>query len=282
MTAIALHVCFAVGCIHAFSGEVALRFAIGAGLGLLISAAAWKARMLQPSGAVAVFLLATIVFGIGGWQWTLPIFTFFLLSSFLSKWRKQQKAPFENMFEKGGTRDAAQVAANGVIVGILAVLWHFTGDQRLYLLSLVAVAVVTADTWGTEIGVLARRQPRSVLSGKRVPPGTSGGISLAGTVGGIAGATIVTFTALHFVPLSPWKIIVIVAFGALGSLIDSLLGATLQAQFRCGICGSQSEKPLHCGRPSQLLRGLPWLRNDTVNFLSSLLSVVVAALLLRI
>lgn len=272
MTAAALHVSFASG-----SGHDALRFAAGAGLGLAIAAAAHLARMLQLSGAVATFLLAAVVFGVGGWQWTLPIFTFFVLSSLLSKWRKQQKEPFESMFEKSGYRDAGQVAANGAIVGALALLWHFTGDERLYLLSLAAVAVVTADTWGTEIGVLARRQPRFVLSGRRVAPGTSGGVSSVGTLGGIVGAAVVTLSALPFVELSWMSVAAIVAFGAAGSLIDSVLGATVQAQFRCTVCGKDTEKSAHCGAPAHHLRGLPWLRNDAVNLLSTFLAVVLAA-----
>ncbi|MBE0645975.1 MAG: DUF92 domain-containing protein [Bacteroidetes bacterium] len=277
MTAAALHICFVSGV-----EADALRFAAGAGLGLAIAAAAHAARMLQPSGAVATFLLATIIFGIGGWQWTLPIFVFFILSSLLSKWRKRQKAPFESMFEKSGNRDAGQVAANGAIVGALALIWHFTGDERLYLLSLVAVAVVTADTWGTEIGVLAHRQPRSVLSGRRVPPGTSGGISLTGSLGGVAGATIVTLPVLLFIPLSPRQFIAIVVFGALGSLIDSVLGATVQAQYRCTVCGKDTEKPMHCDAPALRLRGLPWLRNDVVNLVSTVIAVTLAALLLQL
>ena len=275
MTAAALHVCFASG-----NAEDALRFATGAGLGLLIAGAAYAARMLQASGAVATFLLAVIVFGVGGWQWTLPIFTFFVLSSLLSKWRKGHKLRFESRFEKSGNRDAGQVAANGALVGALALLWHFTGDDRMYLLSLVTVAVVTADTWGTEIGVLSRRRPRSVLSGRPVAPGTSGGISLSGTLGGMAGAAVVTLAALPFLALSVLQIIVIVLLGAFGSLIDSLLGATLQAQYRCTVCGKETEKAAHCGAAAHHLRGLPWLRNDAVNLLSSLITAIAASLLL--
>ncbi|MBR9975080.1 MAG: DUF92 domain-containing protein [Bacteroidetes bacterium] len=274
MTGIALHICFATG-----SETDVLRFATGAGLGMLIAVAASITRMLQPSGAVATFLLATIVFGVGGWQWTLPIFVFFVLSSLLSKWRKQQKQRFEQHFEKTATRDAGQVAANGSIVGVLAVLWHFTGDDRLYLLSLVAVAVVTADTWGTELGVLSRRRPRSVRTGREVAPGTSGGVSLAGTIGGIAGAVVVTLSALPFVVLTLSHVVAIVALGALGSLVDSLMGATLQAQYRCAVCGKETEKAQHCESQARLLRGRPWLRNDAVNLLSAV-GVTAASMLL--
>jgi uncharacterized protein (TIGR00297 family) len=274
MSAAALHICFAAG-----GGDDALRFAIGAGLGLLVAVGAYAARMLQLSGAVATFLLATLIFGIGGWQWTLPIFTFFLLSSLLSKWRRRQKVAFETLFEKGGIRDAGQVAANGVVVGILALLWHFTGDDRLYLLSLVAVAVVTADTWGTEIGVLSRRKPRSIRTGRTVAPGTSGGISVSGTVGGITGATVVSLSALPFVTLSLPQFLGIVAFGAAGSMIDSLLGATVQAQFRCTICGKDTEQRLHCGVAADQVRGMRCVRNDAVNVLSTLLAVIVSAAL---
>jgi len=144
----------------------------------------------------------------------------------------------------------------------------------------VAVAVVTADTWGTEIGVLARHQPRSVLSGRRVPPGTSGGITLSGTLGGVTGALIVTLTALPFITLSLPQILAIVAFGALGSLIDSALGATVQAQYRCPSCGRKTEKPVHCGTAAELTRGFPWLRNDAVNLISTLLAVALTAALL--
>ena len=275
MTGIALHVCFVSG-----DPTDLLRFATGAGLGLFVAVSAYAARMLQLSGAVATFLLATVVFGIGGWQWTLPIFTFFVLSSLLSKWRKQQKEHFEQRFEKSGNRDAGQVTANGALVGTLALFWHFSGDDRLYLLSLVALAVVTADTWGTELGVLSRQRPRSVLTGREVEPGTSGGISFAGTIGGIVGAAIVTLSALPFHPLTMAQILAIVGIGALGSLIDSFLGATMQAQYRCAICGKETEKAHHCDVPSQHLRGMPWLRNDAVNMLSAIAATAAATLLL--
>uniref|UniRef100_UPI000FD86BB8 DUF92 domain-containing protein n=1 Tax=Paenibacillus glycanilyticus TaxID=126569 RepID=UPI000FD86BB8 len=50
---------------------------------------------------------------------------------------------------------------------------------------------------------------------------------------------------------------------------DSLLGATGQAMFRCRVCGSETERAVHCGTAAERVRGLAALNNDRVNLLSS-------------
>ncbi|MDT8323902.1 MAG: DUF92 domain-containing protein [Bacteroidota bacterium] len=275
MSAFALHLCLAGS-----GDDAALRFITGSGLGLLVGVLAYASRMLTISGAVATFLLAATVFGVGGWRWTLPLLTFFVLSSLLSKWRDKRKGHFESMFEKGGTRDAGQVAANGAIVGVLAVAEYLFGGNIWYLLSLAAVASVTADTWGTELGVLARRKPRSIRTGRRVPTGTSGGMTLAGTTAGALGAATVTATALPFIAIDASTFLLITALGVAGSLADSLLGATLQAQYHCPLCGRDTEKRFHCGMPARRTRGHPAVTNDAINFLAAFAAVALGALLL--
>ena len=260
-----------------------LRLVTGAARGAGIAVLSWKLRFLAVSGAVAAFLLASIIFGIGGWKWTLPIFTFFMLSSALSRWRRARKHRFDSVFEKGGTRDAGQVVANGGIAGLIAVTWYVTLDDRLYLLYLAALAVVTADTWGSVIGVLSRAQPKSIASMREVPPGTAGGGSVVGTVGGAIGALVVVTTALPFAPTFDLQtILVLGAVGMFGSAIDSLLGATLQAQYRCPRCAMDTEKRFHCGEPSAPTRGLTWMNNDAVNVLSTIAAVTVAALIVMV
>jgi len=133
-----------------------------------------------------------------------------------------------------------------------------------YPLYLGALAAATADTWGTEIGVLAKGKTYSVISLKLVEPGTSGGISEYGTIGGALGATVVALSAY------PWytelrTTFAVVVGGMVGSLFDSLLGATLQARFRCFTCGKLTERRVHCGRTTELAGGLPWIGNDVVN-----------------
>ena len=250
-----------------------LRFTIGVALGLAAALVSLKLRFLSESGAVATFLLASIIFGFGGWRWTVPILTFFVLSSLLSKSGKAIKKQFDLIFEKGDRRDWAQVVANGGIAGMLMIAFMFFGDNRLFLLYLASLAAATADSWGTEIGTFFRWQPRLITNFRTVEPGTSGGITLPGTVGGGIGAFVIALSGWLVFPEiagdSPLSFIAIITgCGIAGSLLDSMLGATVQSQFRCHICGKITERTSHCDdSPTALISGFRRMNNDLVNIL---------------
>ncbi|MEK6610090.1 MAG: DUF92 domain-containing protein, partial [Gemmatimonadota bacterium] len=68
------------------------------------------------------------------------------------------------------------------------------------------------------------------------------------------------------------------AGGIAGGVADSLLGATLQARYRCAACGAPGEQPMHwCGGTGILVRGMRWITNDTVNLLATAVGAAVAA-----
>jgi uncharacterized membrane protein len=62
---------------------------------------------------------------------------------------------------------------------------------------------------------------------------------------------------------------------------DSLLGATVQARYRCRRCGAPAEGAAHCGEPAQHAGGLAWLDNDGVNLAATSAGALVAAALVR-
>ncbi len=255
------------------AGVPPLQITAGVLLGLVAAAASPGLKFLSPSGAVATFLLAALIFGFGAWAWTIPVLTFFVLSSLLSQCGKSVKQRYHLIFEKGSRRDWAQVLANGGIPGLLMILHAFSGDSHLYFLYLAALAAATADSWGTEIGTLFQQTPRLVTTGQKVAPGTSGGITVAGTLGGTAGAGIIALSGWLFFreyPGAAGWLPAAVLCGCFGSLTDSLLGATVQAQYRCEVCGQITERTHHCaGRPTRPIAGYRRINNDGVNFLSN-------------
>ena len=238
----------------------------------------FRLGFLSRSGAIAATALGTIVLGLGGWAWVFPLLAFFISSSLLSKARSCSQRVVEEV--RGLQRDAVQVLANGGIAGavvLIATFWR----HDLYSVYLGALAAANADTWSTEIGIMLGRNPRSIVSGKPVPPGTSGGVTLAGTLAALIGAALIAWIGRlsQHTALESGTLLAVTIAGLGGSLCDSVLGATLQARCRCRVCSKETEKPSHCGQPTDFARGLCWLDNDGVNLLCASVGALCAALL---
>ncbi len=231
-------------------------------------AAARAVRFLDGSGALAAAGLAVSVLVLG-WAWALPGATFFVLSSLLSKLGRRRKAEAAKGDAKGSRRDAGQVYANGGVAWALLVGWVFVPADALYWGTVGAFAAAAADTWGTEIGTLVGGPTRLVWSGRRVPSGTSGGVSVAGTLGALAGAGVVFGSAVPVAGAflgSPGvgTAAVLVVGGALAaSFLDSVLGATVQALYRDA--HGLTERAEADGQGLALARGYRWVTNDRVN-----------------
>jgi uncharacterized protein (TIGR00297 family) len=269
--------------------EQNLIFTIGIGIALFVAIVSYYFHFLSGSGAVSTFLLGVIVFGTGKWEFSLPILLFFFLSSLLSKLGKKWKQKFADTFQKGGRRDLDQVLANGGVAGIIVLLWNYFPDDVWYFAFIGSIAAVTADTWATEIGVFSRIAPRDILTFKRVPPGTSGGVTLLGLVGGLLGSCIIVFIGSsvteRYGNVAPAMALfaLITGAGLLGSIVDSIVGATIQAQFRCSICGKITEKRNHCqGNPTTLISGVRLIDNDIVNAICALSGALVTWIAYRL
>lgn len=241
---------------------------------LAVAIAAWRAHALTPGGAIAAFAVGTIAFGLGGWPGAAMLFAFFLPSTLLSRVGKSRKAKLVDI-GKQGPRDALQVLANGGVASIAMLCAPFAGAPALAAFA-GAFAAAAADTWATEIGTLAAGSPRSILTLRPLQPGLSGGITWQGTLAQFGGAGVVASVAAltHVAPFGA-----IVVAGVAGSVVDSLLGATLQTLRYCPACERDCETNPHaCGTPTALRRGLGWIGNDAVNFAATLCGGVLAAL----
>ncbi len=277
---------------NAFTSDFSwLQLAAGFGLAALISLAAYAARSLSLSGAIAATLLGTAVFGLGGFAWAVLLIGFFASSSVLSRMFKRRKAGVNEKYSKGSRRDAGQVLANGGAAGLLAIgQAFFPGTDLWWAAAAGTLAAVNADTWATELGILSPVDPRSILTGKVVEKGTSGGISLTGTLAALGGAAAIGLLAVIVWPdyaggaslaAVPLRLGLIAAAGLAASVVDSWLGAAVQAIYYCPTCAKETERhPLHvCGTPTRQIRGWSWLNNDLVNWACAASGAGIAALL---
>jgi len=246
-------------------------------LALVIAIAGYRAHALSRTGSVAAVVVGTATFGFGGLLPAILLITFFVTSSALSRVGGQRKREVALAFAKGGSRDHGQVIANGAVAAFFAILYG-VASQKIWLAGLAgALAAVNADTWSTELGVLARRWPRLITNGRKVEPGTSGGITAEGTLAALGGALIIGILA--GLGVQEFKMCAIVVLGGFcGALIDSLLGASVQAMYYCPVCKKQTERhPYHsCGGTTIYDRGWRWLSNDGVNFIASLMGALIA------
>jgi uncharacterized protein (TIGR00297 family) len=225
--------------------------------------------------AVVVGILALAA----GWSWGFLLLSFFVSASVLSKVGERKKADLIAPFvEQDTERDAGQVLANGGLYALSAIGFLAFPSPVWYAIGIGALAASAADTWSTEIGTLLGGEPILVVSGKKVEPGTSGGVTLLGTAAGAGGAVFIAAGAT----LANWPVPFAAAAlgGMAGALADSVLGATLQARRWCDLCAQPTERVVHiCGTPARHAGGIAGFDNDAVNAVCSGVGALVALIL---
>lgn len=131
-------------------------------------------------------------------------------------------------------------------IGSLCFSW---GGDLLVIGIIANYAVVAADTFSSELGILSKEEPRLITSPtlRKVPRGTNGGVTLLGLAAGLLGSMIIVTAAVTFLPFcndgtagrlgggTPWTagqrrqlMAGLTVWGVLGSLLDSFLGAMFQ------------------------------------------------------
>lgn len=197
-------------------------------------------NVLTFTGSLSALFIGLAIGIAGGLSWVLLLFIFLLSSFAATKYKFSYKK--RKGFHEGirGERGWTNVLANGVVPLTIALLSmenapyptldKYTGTA----LFLSAVAIAAADTLASELGILSKRT-WLITTGKRVRPGTDGGISVQGQFWA-ATAAFYTGAFGFFVigymdpelALSFWIIPLVTAIGFLGCQIDSVIGATIE------------------------------------------------------
>lgn len=279
------------------------RFLIQPLIAVLISSfiaiRAYRRKSLDLSGALAGFLVMTIHFAINC-RFGAILLAFFLSSSKLTKVGEEKKRRFDADFKEGGQRNWIQVLFNSGISAVLAVLiWKLSGwedkcldtKESTVITSLIGGIIghyscCNGDTWSSELGVLSDAQPRLITTFKPVRKGTNGGVTMLGLVAAAAAGSVIGLTFVLFgffttkceydVALKQLLVVPLAAMAGLcGSLIDSLLGATLQFSGFCTVRKKVVGKP---GPTVKKISGLNFLDNNAVNLVSILLTSLLTSI----
>lgn len=290
----------------------------------LLAILSYKKQIVTKSGLVAAYFVGLGIWLLASWAWFFLLLLFFLVTSLFTHYKYQRKRQFGAAQEKGGARAWSNVIANGflpltfVFVGLILgslgggidALGRTTVGIGPLLLDaypimgvtfaafLGALSTATADTLATEIGLLNPTPPRLITKPwTKVPPGTSGGVSLMGELATMIGALMIGGVAAiishpiwysifgttlmpevgTFAPVT--MVIVAIAGGLAGCTIDSLFGATIQGMWRCSCCGKETERRTHCGESAEYTRGNRFFDNNIVNLVSGFIGAIVAGLL---
>ncbi len=251
---------------------------------LVLSILALVSKQLNLGGTIGAFLLGLsiiLAFGFGG----LAIYLFFVVgAAVLSKLNNKNELyeEAESIQEKSGKRDFAQVFANGGIGFILACIYLLSPNPLILVMFGASVAEAVSDTFAGEVGLLTRSRVVSILTGRPLKPGLSGGVSLMGTLAALIGSFLIAvlWYSVYYKPAlgTISYIAVITLAGFVGSIVDSILGLTIQAQYYDKSSDRIVEKEYLDGKKLPLVRGFRIINNDKVNFISNLFSVAFATI----
>ncbi|XP_068248511.1 transmembrane protein 19 isoform X3 [Palaemon carinicauda] len=264
-----------------------------------IAVARWglSRRSLSISGA-ATGLVVGFLLTLSSYVFLVNLLVFFVSSSKATKFKSEAKKKFEENFKEGGERNWVQVLCNGGVASLMA--WFYIMDcgcgenpidmvynyrcSWLSIAVLGALACCNGDTWSSEFGtVLSTGDPILITSLQPVPRGTNGGVTAIGLLVSLIGGfviglghylTLLMFVSTPVLISSPpqWPIVFVGALGGLlGSLIDSVIGATMQYS------GMDSEGRI-VERPGDgivPICGSNILDNHAVNLISSLLTAII-------
>lgn len=260
-----------------------------------------RKKSLDISGCIAAIIVGFIAFATS-YRFGFILILFYYTSSKLTKVKEDVKKRLESNYLQGGQRNYIQVFANSLLATIIAIIYmYYIGEDKhmsfnnnnfsSYLSTLYVshYSCAAADTWASELGILSKESPRLLLFFRKVPHGTNGGMSMLGTLASGAGGAFVGFIywiCSYFIDTkveSPQYPMIIVGLlcGVLGSLFDSILGATLQASYY-----SKDKKQIIKTKeeinkdPSVIVVcGIDVLSNEAVNAISIFLTMLVSIII---
>lgn len=205
------------------------RMVIALAINLVFALLAWKLGTINRSGALVGFLLGVAVYLGYGFKSFLILLAFFLLGSVATRLGYAKKAARGIAERRRGARSWREALANCLPGAFFSILVITTHQEAAFLVALVAAfAEAAGDTVSSEIGQWLSERAYLITTLKPVTAGENGGVSIVGTVAGLAAsaAVVVLGHGLGLCTIGGATIAFIAALA--GNLLDSVLGATIE------------------------------------------------------
>jgi uncharacterized protein (TIGR00297 family) len=246
--------------------ELSISFLICLSLGFF---SYWR-KILDGAGAAASFVIGIVIAVFANIFWLITLICFLIITYIVTRFDFSYKQIHGVAQGKHGERGIRNVLANGSIMAFIAVFRFQLGYPMAGILFICSISIAASDSFANEIGVLSKKTYLITNLNKRVRPGTHGGISLLGQGAAILGAFIpsligwilisefntnfLSITTQSQMPATYFTFFLPIVIGFMGCQIDSVFGATLQRQ--------------------------RLISNDDVNFLSILISILMAMVII--
>lgn len=266
-----------------------------------------KKRSLSVTGGITGFVIGFLIVSTG--LRGLLLFVFYQFGSWSTKYKNSTKQRYDDTVVKSSCRGPVQVLAVSIIPTCCSVYhaiyygpersiqWAESSMSSHHHASMLSCAILAhhatglADTLASEMGILSsvnavKSQPVLITQPwKYVPPGTNGGVTIQGLVWSMIGGFIISSFMILFdycsgilIPESSFVLLLYgIICGLLGSIIDSILGATIQATYyniktkqvlhhhhhpKCQKINNHEDVIVHH------ICGIDFLTNEQVNFVS--------------
>ncbi len=288
---------FAIPVIHTWGPSrvtTMIQMIVALALSCILAYHGWSRKALSKSGAAMSFLTGVVHLSSKSWVPATSLLVFYFAGSRLTKYKAEVKAKFEVGVDvhAQGNRTGWQVACNSLVAsGIILYMYTLPDDTcpshgsihyKLLMMLIAHYSIVAGDTFSSELGILSKSETRLILPPfAAVPKGTNGGVSWFGTYMAICGGFVVGVASYSAWALqcstAPITVIPFAAyFGLLGSVMDSILGALLQATYQ----DTKTKKivpPDYAGPTKKIGPGINLLSNNAVNFTTALVGTLLAA-----
>ena len=246
---------------------------------ILLAVLSTKKKAFTTDGVVAAFILGMITGFVGGGKSWVVLVLFLFFVSLAEHLVKKKKG-----YEYHECRNALQVSAIAIIY-LISIFLAFYIDENQRIVSHTILATSMCDTVASTIGKSFGNKPIDILTGRTVPNGLSGGITMIGTGAGII-ATFIYSIAVVFLD-SPFNIgkiyhfYIVFLISIFGMFFDSILGSVFQTKYLCPVCHVVQDNRF-CHTYCKQINRVGIMSNTAVNFLTNIAVFILASLVISI